>query len=267
MNIYNQVIEVCKGREEEIFSTSQIKDLVSLKFNTNKSSIIPSDYTYNRTNRGIKFDKHIFVMINRNEYKYIGENKLYFGRIYWRPKGKKYDIIVGEWKNGKYFFIKNIFNLKEENHTEKSILGLTKLNKKQIQKLYEEYMEILELEVNIFGIKPTEVRHLIGRIGEFKCALITNGVLAHEVNQHGFDVISNGKKISVKTTAQDSGFISINKNTVNKVDDLMVIQYSKNEFKIIYYGEIEMATSQARIFNNKYELDISKAKKLKSKSF
>ena len=102
-------------------------------------------------------------------------------------------MIVGEWKNGKYFFIENSFDLKNKNEESTPILG--KLNKQQIQKLYEEYMEILELEVNVFGLKPTEVRHLTGRIGEFKCALVTNGVLSHEVNQHGFDVISNSKKI------------------------------------------------------------------------
>ncbi len=264
MNIYNQVIEVCKGKEEEILTSSQIKDMVSDKFDTKRSSILPPDYTYNRTNKGIKFNKHIFVRINENEYKFIGENYPYSGRIYWRQKGIKHDVIVGEWENGKYSFIKNIFELKDKNQKEESTSKLGKLNKEQIQKLYEEYMEILELEVNVFGLKPTEVRHLIGRIGEFKCALVTNGVLSHKVNQHGFDVTSNGKKISVKTTAQNSGFISINKNTVDKVDDLMIIQYSKDGLKIIYYGDINKAISQARTFKNKFELDISKAKKLKS---
>ena len=61
-------------------------------------------------------------------------------------------------------------------------------------------MELLELEVNVFGVKPTEVRHLIGRIGEFKCALITNGSLSHEVNQHGFDVVAESRKIRLKTS-------------------------------------------------------------------
>jgi hypothetical protein len=203
-------------------------------------------------------------MINRNEYKFIGENYPYSGRIYAKPKGEKNDVIVGEWKNGKYSFIENITNSKDIK--EKSMQSLEKLNNKQIQKLYEEYMEILELEVNVFGLEPTEVRHLIGRIGEFKCALITNGILSHEVNQHGFDVISNGKMISVKTTAQKSGFVSINKNTIDKVDDLMILQYSEHEFKVIYYGDIVRAISESRIFKNKFELDISKAKKLKSKN-
>ena len=266
MNIYNQIIEVCKGKEGEILTTSQIKEMLSLRFNTNKSSVFPSDYSYNRINKGIKFNKHIFERINRSEYKFLGENYPYSGRIYWRQKKENNkdsnDIFVGSWENGKYSFFKNIFDL--ENQKEKSILG--KISTEQIQKLYEEYMEIFELEVNVFGVKPTEVRHLIGRIGEFKCALVTNGVLSHEINQHGFDVIANGKKISVKTTAQKSGFVAINKNTIDKVDDLMLIQYSEDTFKIIYYGEIDKAIKNARIFDNKFELDISKAKKLKSKS-
>src|SRR3546814_11525292 len=57
-----------------------------------------------------------------------------------------------------------------------------------------------------FGVKPTEVRHLIGRLGEFHCALQVGGNLAHMANQHGFDVVcSNDRRISVKTTAQVSG--------------------------------------------------------------
>ena len=56
--------------------------------------------------------------------------------------------------------------------------------------MYEKYMDIIKLEVEQFGCKPTEVRHLIGRLGEFFCALQVNGKLAHEANQHGFDVIS-----------------------------------------------------------------------------
>ena len=95
---------------------------------------------------------------------------------------------------------------------------------------------MLKLEVDEFGCKPTETRHLIGRLGEFKCALQTKGELARKANQHGFDVVSStGKRISVKTTAQKTGFVSINKNTLSKVDELMVIQYDKGEFKILYH--------------------------------
>jgi hypothetical protein len=38
--------------------------------------------------------------LGRGKYKVLGENYPYTGFIYHRPKGKKVDEIVGEWKNG-----------------------------------------------------------------------------------------------------------------------------------------------------------------------
>jgi len=137
----------------------------------------------------------------------------------------------------------------------------------QIKELYEKYKELVELEVNTFGVKPTEVRHLIGRLGEFYCALKLNGTLAHETNQHGFDVIdSKQRKVSVKTTAQKTGFVPINSTTIDKVDDIMILQYKDSNLEIIYYGAINKATESARYYeqSKKFELDISKAKKLYS---
>lgn len=61
----------------------------------------------------------------------------------------------------------------------------------QIRILYDKYLELIKLEVEIFGVKPTEVRHLIGRLGEFYCALQVGGTLAYTPNQHGFDVVCN----------------------------------------------------------------------------
>ncbi len=261
MKIFNQIIEICKDKKGEILTSKQIKNMLKLKFNTNLSSIIPSDYCYNRTNKGINFNQHLFIKINRKEYKYLGENYPYTGRIYWKPKQETNDLFVGEWENGKYTFFQNVFK-KQKDNINNSNSNIKTLTISKIKKLYEEYIKILELEINIFNLRPTEVRHLIGRIGEFKCAIVTNGTLSHEVNQHGFDVISSNKKISVKTTAQKNGFISINKNTIKLVDELMIFQIINNEFKIIYYGDINQAIDKARIFKNKYELDISKAKKL-----
>jgi len=124
-------------------------------------------------------------------------------------------------------------------------------------------MELVKLEVEQFGCKPTEVRHLIGRLGEFFCALKVNGQLAYHPNQHGFDVISyDGRKISVKTTAQKSGFITINPNTANLVDDLMLIQFSDFKLEVIFHGPIQKAIDVSRIWGGKYEFDISKAKRL-----
>ncbi|MBM4141893.1 MAG: hypothetical protein FJ242_10540 [Nitrospira sp.] len=223
MNIYDQIVAVCNGHEGEILTSSQIKDMLFKKFGTNRNSVLPPDYCYNRINKGIDFSKHIFIMINRNEYKYVGKNYPYSGLILSRAKGTTRDTIVGEWENGKYRLYEA--HPKTSPKTDKGTpVTSSAMGREQIQKLYEEYMEILELEANVFGYKPTETRHLIGRLGELKCALWTNGTLSHVVNQNGFDVIDSTKrKISVKTTAQKSGFISINKNTLNKADDLMII--------------------------------------------
>lgn len=73
----------------------------------------------------------------------------------------------------------------------------------RIQQLYDQYLAWVQLEIEEFGVKPPEPRHLIGRLGEFHCALQVSGTLAHVANQHGLDVVyRNGRRISVKTTAQ-----------------------------------------------------------------
>ena len=135
----------------------------------------------------------------------------------------------------------------------------------RIRQLYDKYLELIRLEIVEFGVKPTEVRHLIGRLGEFYCALQVGGTLAHLANQHGFDVICrNGRRISVKTTAQTTGFVPIGKATIDKVDDLMIIQYRDSELSIVYYGPVGPAAAAARYYDHvgKYELDISKARRL-----
>lgn len=135
----------------------------------------------------------------------------------------------------------------------------------RIVALRDQYLNLIRLEVEEFGVKPTEVRHLIGRLGEFECAIIVGGTLAHRANQHGFDVISkDGRKISVKATAQKTGFVAISEKTLHYADDLMLLQYVNGGLVTIYYGCIKNAVSAARIYDGvgKYELDISKARSL-----
>ncbi|MGF1717923.1 hypothetical protein L4D08_23975 [Photobacterium chitinilyticum] len=86
-----------------------------------------------------------------------------------------------------------------------------------------------------WGVLPTELRHLSGRIGELYAALITNGQMATEVNQKGYDVVGmNGERISVKTTAimGQSGHISFNPNTLNKVDRVIILRINTEEMQI-----------------------------------
>ena len=129
----------------------------------------------------------------------------------------------------------------------------------------QSYLALVKLEVEEFGAKPTEVRHLLGRLGEFECEFIVGGTLAHRANQHGFDVIAkDGRKISVKTTAQKTGFVAISQKTLHHADDLMLPQYENGQLLTVYYGCIRKAVSVARIYDGvgKYELDISKARTL-----
>lgn len=135
----------------------------------------------------------------------------------------------------------------------------------RMQQLYDQYFELFRLEILELGVQPTEVRHLIGRLGEFYCALHVGGTLSHIANQHGFDVVCrNGRRISVKTTAQTTGFVPIGKTTLGKVDDLMIVQYRDGQLSIVYYGPVGPAVAAARYYrrDGKYELDLSKARRL-----
>ena len=144
-----------------------------------------------------------------------------------------------------------------------SLSGL--LTQERLLQLRNQYLSLVQLEVEEFGVKPTEVRHLIGRLGEFECALLVGGTLSHIANQHGFDVVAaNGRKISVKATSQKSGFVAISKSTLHHADDLMVIQYRNAKLEVLYYGCINKAVEFARFYTptGSYELELSKARQL-----
>ncbi|ENH98136.1 protein YnaC [Gracilibacillus halophilus YIM-C55.5] len=260
MNIFDQIKYVLQNRINEIVSPNEIKEKLINQFGTNSDSIILSDYCYNRYNSGIAFDKHIFQYVNRSLYKYLGENYPYTGLIYHKPNGGN-EVIVGEWKNGE----KTFFETDRLRYDPSNISQLNMISKEQIMKLYEEYNQILQYEIKALKCKPTELRHLTGRIGEFICAIKTDGTLAKETNQHGYDVICNKRRISVKTTAQSTGFISINVNTFEYFDDLFVVQYIQDDFYVIYYGAKEEILKITRRYENTYEIDIRRLKTLASK--
>lgn len=137
------------------------------------------------------------------------------------------------------------------------------INYENIQPLYEKYLALMLFEIDEFGAKPTELRHLMGRLGEFYCVKETRGSLPERVNQPGFDVLAyDNKKISVKTTAQLSGFVAISKKTLDLADELMLVHYADGQFLTIYHGCIRHATMGIRQYGNNYELDISKARKI-----
>jgi hypothetical protein len=104
----------------------------------------------------------------------------------------------------------------------------------QIIQSLSEAMSWLEKEL-AWGVPVAELRHLNGRIGELYVALITNGQMATEVNQKGYDVISqDGERISVKTTTMDggTGHISFNPKTLDTVDRVIILKINIEEMQI-----------------------------------
>jgi hypothetical protein len=108
------------------------------------------------------------------------------------------------------------------------------LTQMQIIQSLGESMSWFERELN-WGVPPTELTHLSGRIGELYAALITNGQMANSVNQNGYDVVSDsGERVSVKTTARMStnGSVSFNPNTLNLVDRVIILRINTEEMQI-----------------------------------
>ncbi|WLV24401.1 hypothetical protein QR721_12275 [Aciduricibacillus chroicocephali] len=245
--IYNQLLELLKGKEGKLVHTVDVRQALQKRHGTNLGSLILSDFCYNRFNSGIAFQNHLFEYVTRSTYKYLGENYPYSGFIFHKKKGAVDEEVVGEWRNGVKFMY----------HSE------TPVSQEQLERMYEEYIRIFRFELAVLKCAPAELRHLLGRIGELHCAMNTKGSLAKETNQHGFDVIAeNGRCISVKTTTQKNGFIPFNSNTFNRFDDVYVLQYINDDFKIIYYGEKERVREIARLYEKTFEVDISKLKKL-----
>lgn len=248
VSIYEQLKQTLMKRKNELISPQELKKELFKRYGTNPNSVILSDYCYNRLNKGITFKNHLFIYLNRGMYKYIGENAPYSGFIYAYSKILGADQVVGSWVDGQASLSSNSSSELFENEK--------KIADDQLIKLFEEYMEILKFEMTVLGCAPTELRHLIGRIGEFFCAIHTKGRLAHVTNQHGFDVMSNNRRISVKTTAQQSGFVSLNINTLSEFDDIFVVQYFDGDFKILFYAPKEQLPN-GRMYNNRLEISIA----------
>ena len=78
MTVIEEVRETFKNIETgSELTTAEIKNLVHTKFGTNIGSVIPSDYSYNMTNKGKVGSLetfNIFRQIKRGLYCYVGEN-------------------------------------------------------------------------------------------------------------------------------------------------------------------------------------------------
>lgn len=101
-SILDLVVETFKNTPiNSEFTRSEIVNLVNSKFGCNPTSVIPSDYCYNRLNNGINYDKylHLFEYTDTKTYRYLGLDYPYTGKIVHKPKGG-YEIVVGELKDG-----------------------------------------------------------------------------------------------------------------------------------------------------------------------
>jgi len=108
------------------------------------------------------------------------------------------------------------------------------LTQMQIIQSLGEAMGWFEREIN-WGVPATELRHLCGRLGELYAALITNGQMATEINQKGYDVVSgDGERVSVKTTAMlgSNGHVSFNSRSLEFVDRIIVLRINTEEMQI-----------------------------------
>ena len=102
LRICDSVIETFKHTPiNSEFTRSEIVKLVTSKFGCNPTSVIPSDYCYNRLNKGINYEKylHLFEYTDTKTYRYLGLNYPYTGKILHNPKGGC-EVVVGELKDG-----------------------------------------------------------------------------------------------------------------------------------------------------------------------
>lgn len=115
----------------------------------------------------------------------------------------------------------------------------------QIIQSLGEAMNWLEKELS-WGADPRELRHLMGRIGELYVAMYTNGNMADNVNEKGYDVVTKeNERISVKTTARttSTGFVSFNPNTLQFVDRVIILRFNEEdmELEILLDASIDQA--------------------------
>lgn len=79
-------------------SLKELYELLGAQFQTNSGSIIPSDYCYNRVNKGIDFQKkpRLFSFLGDGMYECLGENYLFTGDV----RNASNEAVVGSWENG-----------------------------------------------------------------------------------------------------------------------------------------------------------------------
>lgn len=71
-----------------VFPTSWFKDELTKRYKRPRYCYIPSDYCYNRTNKGIKYENqpHYFLYLERGKYQYKGKNYDFKGIVESDPR-------------------------------------------------------------------------------------------------------------------------------------------------------------------------------------
>ena len=92
----DKIVNVFVGKEGQNFSRTEIIDFVIQTYpETNRKSVIPSDYCYNMINADpSSFKLHGFEFLPNKEYRWLGPDYAYSGPIYWKAEQ------VGKWEGG-----------------------------------------------------------------------------------------------------------------------------------------------------------------------
>ena len=74
-----------------VFSRKWFATELSQKYKRSAGSYIPSDYCYNRENKGINYDRqpHYFLFLGKGQYQYVGKNYNFTGNVESNPRVKK----------------------------------------------------------------------------------------------------------------------------------------------------------------------------------
>lgn len=100
MLIYEQLLSIFEEDTDRIYRTGEIRSELEHRFGTNRDSVIPSDYCYNRWNHGVNTQTPILVWLGKGRYRFIGPDQPYIGPILGRPRGTSADQVVGECIDG-----------------------------------------------------------------------------------------------------------------------------------------------------------------------
>ncbi len=119
------------------------------------------------------------------------------------------------------------------------------LSQVQIIRSLGEALSWFERELS-WGVSPSSLPHLTGRIGELYAAMVTRGQMALATNQRGYDVVSaEGERVSVKTITT-STHVTFNHATFDQVDRVIILRILVEENEASIEELLDCPAVQAR---------------------